>query len=89
VDASALRSLFLDAHSRADLFPGLATELRSRATSKNVRIAIGPGVAQFALDPRADGRLKLTVSHERLPEPGDVEPWKAYWAEWLEAVDEA
>lgn len=89
VDADALRALLLDDHARADLFPGLETELRSRPTSKVVRLGIGPGVAQIDLAPKGDGRVVISVAHERLPEPADVEAWKAYWQEWLEAVDRA
>ena len=46
----------------ADLFPGLETELRSRPSSKVLRISIGPGTAQVALDTQNDGRGK---DHDR------------------------
>ena len=86
-DGDTLRELlFNDAH-RADLFPGWDTALRSKTDSKVVRIAIGPGVAQIAIDPKPDGRIRVAVAHERLPAPEDVESWKAYWADWLEAID--
>ena len=88
-DAALIREMLLDGEARADLFPGLATELRSRATSKVLRIEIGPGTAQIALDPQDDGRVKITIAHDRLPTPKAVEEWKRYWSDWLEAVDEA
>jgi hypothetical protein len=86
-DGDALRAMLLDADDRADLFPGLETELRSRPTSRNVRLAIGPGTAELALRPRDDGRVTITVTHARLPAPEDVDTWKAYWSDWLDAVD--
>ncbi|HEU5113646.1 MAG TPA: hypothetical protein VFU96_10045 [Acidimicrobiia bacterium] len=78
-----------DAEARADLFPGLETELRSRPSSKVLRIEIGPGTAQIALDPQDDGRVRITIAHDRLPTPKAVEEWKGYWFDWLGAVDEA
>jgi len=88
VDAGLIRGMLLDAGDRADLFPGLETELRSRATSKVLRIGIGPGTAQIALDPQDDGRVKITIAHDKLPTADAVEKWKGYWSDWLEAVDE-
>lgn len=88
-DSEALRRMLLDDRGRSDLFPGLDTELRSRPTSKNVRLGIGPGTAEIAMDARAGGRVTVTVAHERLPSPDDVDRWKAYWAAWLEAIDDA
>lgn len=87
VDAEMLRSMLLESGSRADLFPGQDTELRSRPESKTIRIAIGPGVALIAIDPLDSGRVRISVSHERLPVAAEVEEWKAFWTEWLEAID--
>lgn len=87
-DASALRRMLLDDTDRADLFPGLDTELRSRPTSKNVRLAVGPGTAGIAMAPRDDGKVTVSVAHERLPAADDVEWWKGYWTAWLAAIDE-
>lgn len=89
VDAEALRAMLLDDNDRADLFPGFDTELRSKPTTKALRVAIGPGTAQFALDPQTGGRVKVTITHEKLPAFEDVDRWKAYWSEWLEAIDES
>jgi len=87
-DAEELRRLLLDDEHRRDLFPGQPTELRSRPTSKTIRLAIGGGVAQIGLTDKADGRTTVTVQHERLPEPEDIERWKFWWSEWLEAIDQ-
>lgn len=89
IEAAALREMLLDEDDRRHLFPGIDTELRSKPTSKVVRLRIGPGTAQIALDELDDGRTKISVSHERLPDAGDVETWKSYWSDWLEAVDES
>ena len=87
VDAGLLREMLLDDEDRADLFPGFETELRSRTSSKVLRIGIGPGTAQIALDTQADGRVKITIAHDKLPTPEAVEEWKTYWSDWLAAVD--
>jgi hypothetical protein len=88
VDADILRGLLLDDRDRGDLFPELETELRSRLTSKAVRIAIGSGVATISLDQRDDGRTRVAIHHQRLPSPTEVEYWQGYWSEWLSALDD-
>lgn len=65
VDAEVLRAHLLDADLRAALFPGEAPELRSRPTSKNVRLGVGEGVAELALRPKPDGRVTVTVQHHK------------------------
>jgi hypothetical protein len=87
-DGNALREMLLDAADRVDLFPRIQTELRSRPTSKNIRIAIAPGTAEFAINARADGRTTVAIHHVRLPSPEDVDHWKRYWSDWLTAIDE-
>lgn len=89
VDAELLRKTLLDGQHRGDLFPDQETELRSRPTSKVVRLGIGPGVAQIALEPKNDGRTTVSVAHEKLPTSEAVDQWRFYWTEWLEALDEA
>ncbi len=86
--AAALRSMLLDAPSRTDLFPGHTSSLKSKPTSKAIRLEIGDGIAQFdVVDAKGDGRVTVTVSHLRLPTHDSVEQWKFYWSEWLEAID--
>ena len=85
-DAVALRELLLDETDRADLFPGLDTELRSRPTSKVIRLAIGPGTAEIALDPKPDGKAKVTIQHGGLPTIDEVDQWKYYGSERLAAI---
>lgn len=89
VNADELRAMLYDDGSRADLFPGLETELRSSPTTKVPRIGIGPGVAQIAIQPKDDGRVTVTIAHEKLPAPESVDDWKRYWSEWLDAIDES
>ncbi|HSJ33891.1 MAG TPA: hypothetical protein VLB85_02445 [Acidimicrobiia bacterium] len=88
LDPEELKALLLDEDAHADLFPGLDTEIRSRPRSRNPRIALGGGSALFSIDPAGEGRVRLTVSHERLADPEDVERWRYYWGEWLDALAE-
>lgn len=88
LDVPGFRELLLDADARADLFPGLDTELRSKPESKALRIAIDEGSVLFSFDPAPNGRTRLTVTHERLSTPADVQFWKKYWEEWLRAIAE-
>lgn len=86
---AALREVLLDEDGRADLFPGLDPELRSRPTSKNVRIGLGGGVAEIAIAPKGQGRATITIQHARLSSPDEVAYWKVFWADWLRALDES
>lgn len=88
-EAGKLREFLLDDEHRLDLFGGEVTELRSRPTAKAIRLAVGPGVATIGLEARPDGRTKVTVQHQKLPISDDVDRWKFWWEEWLEAIDEA
>ena len=88
-DVAMLRELLLDDESRADLFGGLKTELRSKPGSKNVRLRMPEGVASLWFDPKDDGRLALGAQHAKLPSADAVQDWKAFWAQWLRALDEA
>lgn len=89
VDAHRLRAMLLDTADRDDLFGGEPTDLRSKSASKSIRLSIGPGVALISLEPRAEGRTKITIAHERLPDYVDVAEWKFFWTAWLNALDEA
>jgi hypothetical protein len=87
-DPDALRELLLDPEGRDELFPGLAPELRSRPTSKALRIGLTAGVAEIAIERKGDGRVKVTVSHAKLPAADEVAFWKAFWGDWLAALDD-
>jgi hypothetical protein len=89
VDADLLRARLLDAERRAALFPDHATELRSRPTSKGIRLAFEEGVAELAIAPRPDGRVTITIQHQKLPSPEAVTAWKAFWGDWLAGLDDA
>ncbi|WP_372595171.1 hypothetical protein, partial [Actinotalea sp.] len=84
LDLDAARTLLLEA--REDLFPTMTTVLRSRPTSKSLRLAFDEGSALITPEVTAAGRLKITVAHEKLPSPQAVELWKAYWREWFDAL---
>ncbi|MGE0729873.1 MAG: hypothetical protein AB7O92_21995 [Acidimicrobiia bacterium] len=87
VPPEQLRALLLDAGARTDLLGGLPSELRSRPTSKAIRLAVEQGMVLISLDVTADGRTKVSVAHERLPQPDDLERWRYFWGEWLDALD--
>ena len=89
LDAVELRELLLDDDDRIDLFGGRPAELRSKPGSKSIRLGVGPGVVLMALEPKPNGRTKVTVAHEGLPAFDDVAEWKFFWTEWLEALDES
>lgn len=88
IEADVLRKMLLSEQHRADLFPGQATELRSKPETKALRIAIGPegAVAIFTIDAAGEGRTKIAVDHERLPTYDSVEEWKFYWSDWFDAI---
>lgn len=85
-DPDALQRRLRDAAGLAELFPGLDPELRSRPTSKNVRVALTDGVAEIATTAKEDGRATVTINHTKLSSPAQVERWKAFWADWLAAL---
>jgi hypothetical protein len=87
IDAGDLREMLLSDEGREELFPGMKTELRSRPTTKVLRVAVGPGAALFTIDATKDARTKLTVTHEKLATHDQVEEWKFYWSDWLDAVE--
>lgn len=87
VDATALRSMLLDDDERDVLFPAFATELRSRSTSKNVRLGIEDSVVQIAMTPASGGRTKISVAHSRLAKAEEVNVWKEFWADWIEGLN--
>lgn len=87
-DVDALRELLLDDDARAVLFPGIATELRSRPTSKNPRLGMPEGIVEIDIAPKADGRATITVAHTKLTSADDVARWKEFWSDWLVALDD-
>jgi hypothetical protein len=70
-----------------ELFPGLSLSLRSRPTSKTVRIAFEDGMALIAVYRRSHGRATVHVSHEKLTTTQAVAHWKGFWGRWLSAID--
>lgn len=86
VDADSLRAALLDPDAHADLFPGLATTIRSKPTTKVLRIALHEGHALFELTTLDDGRTRVTIAHEKLATVDDIERWRAYWSDWLGAL---
>jgi hypothetical protein len=89
VDAAVVRAMLLDDVERKLLFPAFDTELRSKPTSKNLRISIDPGSVEIMLAPTTDGRTKVVVAHTKLSSADDVTVWKQFWGEWIDALDES
>jgi hypothetical protein len=92
--ATLLRAALQGDDARADLFAGLETVLRSKPASKALRFALSRhaeplGSLLFSADPLPDGRLRLTVTHDKLPSFDAGELWKQYWTAWLAAVADA
>ena len=88
-DLEALRAVLLDADTRADLFPGLRTTLRSKPSAKQLRFGVADeasgevaGVLAIAADPVPSG-IRLVLTHEKLSSVETAEAWKAFWGEWL------
>jgi hypothetical protein len=94
LSADRLRAILLDNLGRTELFPGLDTVLRSQPTSKALRFAAARGGEPlgsllFSADPQPEGRLRLTVTHDKLTGSAEAGRWKQFWADWLAAVDRA
>ena len=92
VDLAQLRTLISSDADRVMLFPGLDTHLRSKPTSKGLRVGVAidgekAGSALFSFTPKADGRVMINVSHDGLADAFAVARWKNYWADWLVAID--
>ena len=88
IDATELREMLYDDDDRADLFGGMPSEMRSRPGVKVPRIRLDSGTVSIAMDEKPGGRTTVSVAHEKLSAPADVEQWKPFWTDWLEALDE-
>ncbi|MDR2255970.1 MAG: hypothetical protein LBE25_08250 [Arthrobacter sp.] len=87
----ALRAWWVSDDARAALLPGLASVLRSKPEAKQLKVALS-GAAGEALGTvglsveEAKGRLKINVSHEKLPSSAAGEEWRNAWGAWLDAL---
>ena len=90
LDARALHAMLVDPAEYPSLFPEFDVTLRSRAATKAPRLAFdtGSSVSEvlFTLFVRPNGRVTVTVTHEKLRTSDEVEVWKEYWAAWLDAI---
>lgn len=86
-DVQVLREALLDDDARRLLFPGENTTLRSRPTSKTIRLGVGPGIAGITIKEGRGGRITVVIAHEKLPRYDDVERWKSYWEQWLAGLE--
>jgi hypothetical protein len=93
LDASVdqLRRLLLDDEDRTALFPGMVATLRSRPSTKALRVGLADpggeahGVVLFSFDPAGE-RVRLTVTHDKLPTAAAAAVWKEFWGDWLDAL---
>jgi len=91
--ATQLRAMLDDDSARADLFGGTHSEARSRPGVKAPRFAVRNGIATISITPKkpakgsSEERMAVGVQHSKLPTFDDVERWKFFWAEWIEALD--
>ncbi|GAA1690805.1 hypothetical protein GCM10009792_08520 [Microcella alkalica] len=88
------RAMIHDDDARAALLPGFETVLRSRPGVRSPGFELRRdgellGRVTFAFDPAPGGRTTLTVAHAKLPTLEEGDHWKAFWAEWLAALEEA
>ncbi len=86
LDVGLLRSMLVDDEARRQLIIGYETVLRWKPTSKALRVAFDEGAALFSFDATANGRTRITVSHEKLPSSEAADRWRFYWTEWLDAL---
>jgi hypothetical protein len=78
LEANWLRAELLDDEARQSLIPGLKTELRSKPSSKNIRINVTEGSILFSINETAAGRAKVTITHERLTSVEANQRWRFY-----------
>lgn len=89
-----LRAALQSDAGRAEMLPGIDTVLRSKSASKALRFSASVagqplGSLLFSADPLPDGRLRVGVTHDKLPTVDDGDTWKQFWADWLAAVAQA
>lgn len=90
----ALRDALVDEGMRSLLVPGFQTALRSRPGSKSPRFSLADasgeplGTILVTLDPAPKERLRVTVTHEKLPSADAGATWKEHWGGWLEGLEE-
>ncbi len=101
--AGRLRAALLDPERQAEIVSGafrrpprpvkagLVVEQRSKPNSKAVRWAINPdqGSAQFSVEARPDGKVRVSIQHQQLLSTEAVESWKEFWSDWLASLDES
>ncbi|MCS5722536.1 DUF4287 domain-containing protein [Herbiconiux sp. CPCC 203407] len=93
--ADGLRDAIVDDATRSLLVPGYQTALRSRPGSKAPRFSLADasgeplGAILVTLDPAPKDRVRVTVTHEKLPSAEAGAAWKEHWGGWLDGLDEA
>lgn len=93
--AAELRAMLDDDSARADLFGGEPAQARSKSGVKAPRFAMAEGVAQISIEAKppasadAAERMTVRIQHNKLDTSDDIERWKFFWSDWLDALDAA
>lgn len=88
-DADALRAMLVDDEARGDLFPGEATELRSKPATKVLRVAMTDGAALFTVEAKDGDRMRVAIQHTGLASLDARDAWADYWTAWLDTLADA
>ena len=89
IDAVELREMLYDDADRSDLFGGMPSQMRSRPGVQVMRIKLDVGTVGISVTEKPDGRALVGVSHQQLTKSAEVGHWRAFWTEWLEALDDS
>jgi hypothetical protein len=81
-----LRHRLLDPTTRAAMFPDHAVTLRSRPSSRSIRLDLGEGIVVLSLSARPDGRTTVHVEHAGLADPEAADRWRGHWTSWLDSL---
>ena len=83
VDRDAAIDAFVRAHGeRTDHLGHAPSAARPSRTEKRTfwRFSLdGAGKVEVSATPKGDGRSSLTISHDGLTTPDDIENWRAHW----------
>jgi len=86
IDEAVLRAMLLDDQERQGLLPGVRNELRSQPSTKRIRLALDSGTVTIGLEELGTAKTKIDIAHDQLPTLDEVERWKFFWSEWLDAL---
>lgn len=86
IDVPAIRQTLLDDDMRTRSLGLSGTGLRSKATSRRIRIAHASGTILFDFFSQPDGRTRISIAHEQLTSAAEVTRWRDFWGAWLKRL---